>query len=124
MDEEEKKQVVCTEKMLPDEDTGFVAIIVPPEYIHWMGFVVSFLLLVITSVFLKYDELVSQQSGLSPVAYIDMLMMFMALFSCIRCLYRYIRAWVARHNDDDEDDEDDHSEFLTGDTTVIGGGRS
>lgn len=120
MDEETKKPEVQVEQIHPDEETGFVAIVLPPEYIHWTGFVVSFLFLVITSIFLKYDDLVAGET-ISPLAYIDMFMMCMAMLSCIRCLYRYMKAWFKAHGD--EDDEDSASDVLRGSTTWAGGNK-
>lgn len=118
MDEETKKpEVQLVESIHPNEDTGFIAIVLPPEYIHWMGFVVSFLLMVIASVFLKYDDFISAGGAISPIAYIDMLLMSMATISCIRCIYRYIKAWFNRRNDEDDDDPD----FMSGSTHLMGG---
>lgn len=94
---------------------GFSVFIVPEEYIHWGGFVGSFLLAIIGLYFFNTDG--QEVSGkITPTGYIDLVLIFTALIACFRSVFLYIKAWTKSNitvtEEEDEDDDDN-----TGDTS-------
>lgn len=100
---EEMKSADLEEDFDPTDPTnGFAVFVVPKEYIHWGGFVVSFLLVAIASLFLKFDTAATGE--LTPTGYIDMVMLFASLIMCARCLYLYVATWFSYQEEDEDDD--------------------
>lgn len=94
---------------------GYILCIIPEEYIHWGGFVISFLLVVIALVFLHSDGVVST-GEMTPTVYIDLVMLFSSMLMCARCLYLYTKAWFVSHSEGDDDDDSTSSPSQLGST--------
>lgn len=102
LEEERKGEAEDLQRRVP----RYILCVLPEEYIHWGGFVVSFLLVAIAMIFAHIDG-VEQGQELSLMGYLDLILLFCSFVACMRYMYCWIRSWYASWFEDDDDDDDD-----------------
>lgn len=97
----ESNDIIVQEERLPST----VICVLAEEHICWMGFVGSFLMMVIAMLFLHCDELLIDERLLSWARCVDLFMLISSIIAAFRYLYLYIRSWHDRRFGNDEDDD-------------------